>query len=108
MSTRTPSYVSSDTRRRTSHVAASRGPGLGHDDTAAAALAISSSEGESGRGGADVVDGAAADGSGGGGGDFVESPGDAPPIAGRGGGDSAGESHCVVKRGKMDGMIIFD
>ena len=76
-------------------MAASSGPGLGHDDTAAAAFAMASSVG--GGGGADVEVSASF-----GGADFVAVSPEAvlPPTGGRGGG-GRGASHRVVKRGNI-------
>ena len=65
--------MSREVRRRASQVADSSGPGLGHEETAAAASAM-----ESGVGG---------------GGTFDESV--LPSVGGRGGGDG-GASHLVV------------
>ena len=120
MSTLTPSYVSRVTRRRTSHVDASSGPGLGQLDTAAAAKEISSSvvttgggeggeadsellAGGGGAGGADVV---VVDTSAVSGGDFVFV---SPPAAANGGsGGGAGVSHLVWKIGKkIDWMVMI-
>lgn len=82
--------------RRTSQVAASRGPGLGHEETEAAACAMES-PGASGAGGDEEDVGGRAD-------DLAES---AEPGGGSGGGGAAGESHLVPNTGRNDGMIML-
>ena len=117
---RTPSCVSREVSRRTSHVAASSGPGLGHDETWEAARAIMSSSSDvddeddegGGGGGALLVDTESVEGGDGGAEyDFlllavvvvVVSP---PPSGGRGGGASGGASHRALKDGNIDVNIV--
>jgi len=110
---RTPSCVSREVSRRTSHVAASSGPGLGHDETWEAARAMMSSSSDDdedgGGGGALLVDTESAEGGDGGEEyDFllavvvVVSPPPPPPSGGRGGGTSGGASHRALKDGNID------
>ena len=128
---RTPSCVSREVSRRTSHVAASSGPGLGHDETWEAARAIMSSSSDvddeddegGGGGGALLVDTESVEGGDGGAEyDFlllavvvvVVSPPPPPPSGGRGGGASGGASHRALKDGNIDvniavrGLIVMN
>eukprot|EP00804_Cyclotella_cryptica_P000196 CCRYP_016169-RA/>CCRYP_016169-RA protein AED:0.89 eAED:0.91 QI:0/0/0/0.5/1/1/2/0/162 len=85
--------VSSDVSRRTSQVAASRGPGLGQEDTDAAAWAMESWGASRGGGDEDEAGAESADG--------------LAPGGGSGGGGAAGESHFVPNTGRKDGMIML-
>ena len=116
--------MSREVSRRTSHVAASSGPGLGHDETWEAARAIMSSSSDvddeddegGGGGGALLVDTESVEGGDGGAEyDFLLAvvvvvvvvsppppPPPPPPSGGRGGGTSGGASHRALKDGNID------